>query len=114
VLTRQDLDMIYTAVTRQLHGKPSGTIASWSNPDSQNSGSIKPVKKLDKRNQKCEELEYTIRSVIHTECHRFTSCLGSDGTWKLREAKGSDHRCHSRRRLDVMQPKEHFSRIAFG
>jgi hypothetical protein len=83
VLTRQDFDMIYTAVTRQPHGKPFRTIASQSNPASQNSGSIKPVKKLDKRNQKCEELEYTGRSVTYTECYHFTSCLRSDGASKI-------------------------------
>jgi len=35
VLTQQDLDMIHAAVTQQVHGKPLGTIVSWSNPASQ-------------------------------------------------------------------------------
>jgi 17 kDa outer membrane surface antigen len=83
VLTQQDLDMIHAAVTQQVRGKSLGTIVSWSNPASQNSGSIKLVKKLDMRNQKCEVLEYTVRSRICVEHYHFTSCLQPDGTWKI-------------------------------
>ena len=85
-LTQQDLDMIHGAVTNQVHGKPVGTTASWSNPASGNSGSIKLVKKLTRNNQRCEDLEYTVRSggtPIYTEHYHFTSCLQPDGTWKI-------------------------------
>ena len=85
-LTQQDLDMIHNAVTNQVHGKPVGTTASWSNPASGNSGSIKLVKKLTRKNQRCEEIEYTVRSggtPIYTEHYHFTSCLQPDGTWKI-------------------------------
>jgi len=50
-LTQQDLDMIRDTVTNQVHGKPVGTNASWSNPSSGNSGSIKLVKKLARKGQ---------------------------------------------------------------
>jgi surface antigen len=83
VLTQQDLDMIHSAVTDQLHGKPVGTTASWSNPASGNSGSIKLVKKLTRKNQQCEQIEYTARSKgppVYTEHYHFTSCLQPDGT----------------------------------
>ena len=33
-LTQRDLDIIHNAVTGQIHGKPVGTIAAWSNPAS--------------------------------------------------------------------------------
>jgi surface antigen len=84
--TQQDLDMIHVAVTNQVHGKPSGTTATWNNPASGNSGSIKLVKKLTRNNQQCEEVEYTVRSggtPIYTEHYQFTSCLQPDGTWKI-------------------------------
>ena len=42
-LTQQDMEMIHDAVTNQIHGKALGTAASWSNPASQNSGSIRLV-----------------------------------------------------------------------
>jgi surface antigen len=84
-LTRQDFDMIDSALKNRIHGKPVGTTASWSNPTSGNSGSIKLIKKLVLNRQKCEDLEYTNRSgpPIHIEHLHFTSCLQPDGTWKL-------------------------------
>jgi len=85
-LTQQDLDTIHGAVTNQVHGKPVGTTASWSNPASGNSGSIKLVKKLTWNNQRCEDLAYTVRSggtPVYTEHYHFVSCLQPDGTWKI-------------------------------
>jgi len=85
-LTQQDLDMIHNAVTNEVHGKPIGTTASWSNPASGNSGSIKLVKKLVLNRQQCEEIEYTARTKgppIYTEHYHFTSCVQPDVTWKI-------------------------------
>ena len=85
-LTQQDLDMIHGAVTNQVHGKPIGTKASWSNPASGNSGSVKLLKKLPRANQQCEEIGYTVHSgttPVYTEHYYFTSCLQPDGTWKI-------------------------------
>jgi surface antigen len=86
ILTQPDLDMIHSAVTNQIHGKPAGTTASWSNPASGNSGSIRLVKKSARKNQQCEEIEYTVRSKgppVYTEHYQFTSCLQPDGNWKI-------------------------------
>ena len=68
-LTQQDMDMIHNAVTNQIHGKPAGTAASWSNPASQNLGSIRLVKKLLRKGQQCEDIDYTVRSgaPVYTE-----------------------------------------------
>ena len=85
-LTQQDFDMMHNAVNHGIHGKPVGSTASWSNPTSGNSGSIRLMKKLVLNKQKCEELQYTNRSAgppIHTEHLHFTSCLQPDGSWKL-------------------------------
>ena len=86
VLTQQDLDMIRGAVTNQVHGKPVGTTVDWSNPASKNSGSIKLVKKLTRKNTQCEDILYTVRSggpPVYTEHYHFISCLQPDGTWKI-------------------------------
>jgi surface antigen len=85
-LTQQDLDLIHGAVTNQIHGKPVGTTASWSNPVSGNSGSIKLVRKLARMNQRCEDIEYLVRSggtPTYTEHYHFTSCLQPDETRKI-------------------------------
>src|SRR5271170_4507740 len=76
-LTQQDLDMMHGAVTNQVHGKPVGTTASWTNPASGNSGSIRLVKNPTTKNQQCGEIEYTMRSggqPISTEHYHFVSC----------------------------------------
>jgi surface antigen len=86
ILTQQDLDMIHGAVTNQIHGRSAGTVASWSNLASGNSGSVKLVKKLIRKHQQCEEIEYTVQSKgppVYTEHYHFTSCLQPDGTWKI-------------------------------
>jgi surface antigen len=85
-LTQQDLDMICEAVTNQVHGKPVRTVADWRSPASGNSGSIKLVKKLSRKNQQCEDIAYTVRSggtPVYTEHYHFISCLQPDGTWKI-------------------------------
>jgi surface antigen len=85
-LTQQDLDMIRNTVTNEVHAKPVGTKASWSNPASGNSGSIRLDKKLVLRGQQCENVAYTVRSKgppVYTEHYHFTSCLQPDGTWKI-------------------------------
>ena len=85
-LSQQDLDMIHDAVTNEVHGKAVGTTATWSNSASGNSGSIRLLKKLALKGQKCEEIEYTARSKgppVYTEHYHFTSCLQPDGTWKI-------------------------------
>jgi surface antigen len=83
--TQQDMEMFHNAVTNQIHGKPVGTAASWTNPVSQNSGSIRIVKELVRKRQPCEDIDYTVRSgaPVYTEHYHLTSCLQPDGTWKL-------------------------------
>jgi len=85
-LTQQDLDLIRKTVTGQVHGKPAGTVATWSNPASGNSGTIWLVKTLVLNNQKCEEISYEVRSggtPSYSEHYNLTSCLQPDGTWKI-------------------------------
>jgi surface antigen len=85
-LTQQDLDMIHSAVTNQVHGKPVETRVTWSNAASGNSGYVKLNKKLVKNGQQCESIGYTVRSKgppVYTEHYHFTSCLQPDGSWKI-------------------------------
>jgi surface antigen len=85
-LTREDLDMMRQTVAQQIHGKPVGTTASWSNPDSKNSGTIKLLKKFSARNMRCETLGYTLATTtraVSPEHYEFNSCLQPDGSWKI-------------------------------
>ena len=85
-LTREDLDMLRQTVTQQIHGKPVGTTASWSNPVSRNSGTIKLLKKFTAKNMHCEEIGYTLvttASNVSPEHYVLDSCLQPDGSWKI-------------------------------
>ena len=53
-LTKQDLDIIRQTVNEQVHGKPVGSTAKWSNPESQNSGKVALVRKFTRNGQQCE------------------------------------------------------------
>ena len=85
-LTKQDLDIIRHTVNEQVHGKPVGTTAKWSNAESQNSGKIALVRKFTRNGEQCETLDYrliTKRSPVGPQHYRLSSCLQPDGQWWL-------------------------------
>jgi surface antigen len=86
-LTQEDLNIMRQTVNQQIHGKPAGTTASWANPNSKNSGTMKLIKKFKARNMQCEEIGYTLTTtataVGSPEHYRLNSCLQPDGIWKI-------------------------------
>lgn len=85
-LDKQDLEIIHRTVDEQVHGKPVGTTASWSNPDSRNYGTIKLVKKFASNGRPCETVEYTLatkRRATAPEHYYLNSCLLPDGQWRI-------------------------------
>jgi surface antigen len=85
-LSRQDLAIIRQTVYNEVHGRPVGTTAKWSNPQSRNSGKISLVRKFTRNGQQCETLDYrltTQRRPARPEHYRLSSCLQPDGQWKL-------------------------------
>jgi surface antigen len=85
-LSRQDLDMIRHTVNTQIHGKPVGTTATWSNPASRNAGKITLTRNFVRNGQQCETLDYAIttkRRPVRPEHYRLSSCLQPDGQWRL-------------------------------
>ena len=85
-LTKQDLDIIHHTVNEQVHGKPIGTTAKWSNPESRNSGKIALVRRFTRNGQQCETLDYRLiakRRPVGPQHFRLSSCLQPDGQWRL-------------------------------
>ena len=85
-LTKQDLDIIHHTVNNQVRGKAIGTTATWSNPESQNSGKIALVRKFTRNGQQCETLDYRLinkRRSVGPQHYRLSSCLQPDGRWWL-------------------------------
>jgi hypothetical protein len=84
-LTQGDLDLIHRTVDTEVHGKPVGTTASWSNPETGNAGTIKLLRKFRKGNLHCEQVAYmltTTKKVVEPEHYVFTSCSTPAG-WKI-------------------------------
>ena len=78
--------MIAQTVQQHIHGQRPGTFATWSNPASGHSGTIKLLGKSTRQGMPCERIEYETREPGATRLHSqyvFTSCRVSDGTWKL-------------------------------
>jgi surface antigen len=85
-LNRDDLNLIHQTVDQRIHGKPIGTTASWSNPNTGNSGTIKLLKRNTVRGLRCEEVKYTLMTTtraVPPEHYVLDSCLQPDGTWKI-------------------------------
>ena len=85
-LTQDDLDKMRQTVNQQIHGKPVGTTASWTNPNSKNSGTVKLLKKFTARNMRCETIGYTLKTTAmaaEPEHYELNSCLQPDGSWKI-------------------------------
>jgi surface antigen len=85
-LTKQDLKIVHRTVDQQVHGKPAGTTASWSNPDSGNFGTVKLLKSYTLNGRSCETVEYTLatrRMAVPPEHYVLNSCRQPDGKWKI-------------------------------
>ena len=87
-MTSQDRATILSTSDSQIHGKPSGTVAKWSNPDGGHSGTITLLSKSTRKGMPCERIEYRILEPGATRQHGryvFTSCKVADGSWKFLE-----------------------------
>ncbi len=85
-LTRADLDMIKTSLAQRIHNQRLGATASWSNPESGNSGSVTLLKILARQGRRCEQIEYRMsppEKARPSDRFVLTSCLQPDGSWKL-------------------------------
>jgi len=86
-LSQGDINMIKTTITGQVHGKKLGTTASWANAKSGNSGSITLLNIWSRDGRRCEQIEYRLVPPTKIPFDRFvlTSCVQTDGSWKLSE-----------------------------
>ena len=87
-LTVQDRAIVRSTVQNQIHGKRPQTVASWKNPESGHSGTVKLLSKQTRQGMPCERIEYRIMEPGARQQHGryvFTSCQLPDGTWKIAE-----------------------------
>jgi len=81
-LTRGDIALL-EAVLTEIHGKPVGTVASWDNSKTGNSGAVRLLERMTYNDQDCEALQYDLQNGNCHERHVVTSCLQPDEAWKV-------------------------------
>jgi 17 kDa outer membrane surface antigen len=95
-LTSSDIGIVRKIVREDLTGKPNGTTVAWSNPETQNSGTVTLLNRFNSEGRDCRRVRYLINpgpqqppSVISAS-YVLTSCRLPDGTWKLDNHAQSD------------------------
>jgi surface antigen len=79
-------DRQYAAQTTQtaLEKAPSGTVSTWSNPDSGHSGTVTPVRTYQASSgQYCREYQQTVVVGGKSQSAYGTACRQPDGSWKI-------------------------------
>jgi 17 kDa outer membrane surface antigen len=88
-LTSSDLVIIRKIVREDFTAKPNGTTLPWSNPESQNSGTVTLLNRFNSEGRDCRRVRYLVNpgpqqppSVI-SATYVLTSCRLADGSWRL-------------------------------
>jgi surface antigen len=79
-------DRLYAQRTTQaaLEREPTGTTATWTNPDSGHSGTVTPTSTYQTaEGQYCREYQQTITVDGKTESAYGKACRQPDGTWRI-------------------------------
>ncbi|MDA0261090.1 MAG: RT0821/Lpp0805 family surface protein [Proteobacteria bacterium] len=83
-LDRADKLAMQSTVQQSLETAPMGTISSWQNPDSGNSGTVTPANTFQRTDGTyCREFSQTITVGGRTEEAYGTACRQADGSWKI-------------------------------
>jgi surface antigen len=88
-LTASDLTIIRKIVREDLTGRPNGTTLPWSNPESQNSGTVTLLDRFDSQGRDCRRVRYLVKpgpkqpSAVIPATYVLTTCRLPDGTWRL-------------------------------
>ena len=83
-LDKADKAFARDTTQKTLETAPIGQVNTWNNPDSGNSGSVKPVSTYQSAsNAPCREFETTIYVDGQQETGVGNACRQEDGTWKI-------------------------------
>ena len=82
-----DIDRLKANETQQsaLENNKDGVSSTWKNPNTGNSGSIKPTRTTRKQgsSENCREYEHEIIVDDQKEVVKGTACRKSDGSWRV-------------------------------
>ena len=85
-LSQEDIDLL-SAAAKKLYideSVPVGTVETWSNPKSGNTGSVQLIGTFDYKGLPCRRLQHDIRIAKVADPFRFIfdRCKTADGAWK--------------------------------
>lgn len=93
-LSDSDLAIIRKIVREDFSAKPIGTTMPWSNPESQNSGTVTLLDRFPSKGRDCRRVRYVVKpgptqpTTAIGGNYVLTTCREADGSWKLdREAQ---------------------------
>jgi len=95
-LSDTDLAMIRKIVREDFTGKPKGTTASWSNPESTNSGTVTLLDSFTSQSRDCRRVKYVVKPgpkqppATVPATYVLTNCRNADGSWKIDNAAKPD------------------------
>jgi len=84
-LDRADRLFMQRSVHQSLQASRTGTSATWTNPDTGNSGTVTPTRTVQTASGRfCREFQQTVTIGGKTESAYGTSCRQPDGSWRIR------------------------------
>ena len=85
-LSQEDIDMLSAAAEKLYVGEAAevGTVETWSNPKSGNTGAVQLIGLFDHQGLPCRRLQHDIRIAKVADPFRFIfdRCKTADGAWK--------------------------------
>lgn len=88
-VTKADVEMMREAARAGMDGQPEGTVNTWSNPQSRNSGEVTLVRRFQEDGRECRILRHVVNVVQYSPWERSTKiCRNEAGEWELRPLEG--------------------------
>ncbi len=85
----EDMSLFVAARDEALEKREDGSTVSWSNPDTDSSGSVTPIETRRGGGDLCRLLQFVNRVDGRTGESRFWFCRQPDGTWKIATPESS-------------------------
>lgn len=88
-LTRGDTAIIRKLVREELTTKPAGTTLTWSNPESDNSGTVTLIAGFASQGRECWRVRYAIKpganqpAAVKPNTYLLNNCRLPDGSWRI-------------------------------
>lgn len=82
-LTKRDIDLAKSTAREEMEGKAPGTVLSWTNPKSGNTGTVRLVRNFTRGTNNCRQVVHVF-NIKDKENQRweFVVCQMKNGSWK--------------------------------